>query len=92
MVSTRQGDKVFVHVLRWDANQVRVPSPPRKVVRASLLSGGKVEVVEQDGQLLISVPQKSRKALDTIVALTLDGSAMDIPPIAIPDKHPTGAK
>lgn len=80
IVSTRKENKVFVHILRFEAQQVRLPGLPHKVVRASLISGGQVDVREEAEQIVISVPQKARPAFDTVVVLELDGSALDIAP------------
>jgi hypothetical protein len=49
-------------------------------MRASLISGGKVDVREEDGQVVISVPRKAQRAFETVVVLELDGSALDIAP------------
>ncbi len=81
--STRTGQTVFLHVLRWDADHVSLPDLPRKVTRASLLHGAPVDVRQADGQLTVQVPPAARDAVDTIVRLELDGSAMDLPVVAL---------
>ena len=103
IASTRKGNVIFVHLLGGHGDTVVVPNIPRKVVRGSLLTGGRVSVdqaadqitvrlkpaltpPERGAELLISKrPTPSRQeAIDTIVKLELDGSAMDLPPVELP--------
>ena len=103
IVSTRKGNTVFVHVLRPQGDTVVLPNIPRKIVRSSVLTGGRSEVTQSGDQISIRIlPAVARtpehgaelllwkpKAppaqpeLDTIVKLELDGSAMDIVPVAL---------
>jgi len=49
-----------------------------------LLRGGKIEFVQHEGKLILTVPAALREAGDTVVKLTLKDSAMDLPAIEIP--------
>jgi alpha-L-fucosidase len=40
IASTRKGNTVFLHVLHWTDDTLRLPRLPRKIVTASLLTGG----------------------------------------------------
>jgi alpha-L-fucosidase len=82
LASTRRGNTVFLHVLRWDGDSVTLPDVPRKVTKASLLGGGPAEVRQTDGKLTVSAPPAQRDAVDTVVRLELDGSALDVPVLA----------
>jgi alpha-L-fucosidase len=81
MVSTRRGNFVFVHVLRWESDVVTLPNLPRKVLSATLLGGGKVDFRQNADMLTISIPAGARKEIDAIVKLELDGSAEDLEPL-----------
>jgi len=78
--STCKGNTVYIHVLQWPDGPLHLPPLGKRVVAHSLLTGGKVRVKQRDSGLKISVPTKYRDALDTIVALELDGPAGDIEP------------
>ena len=79
VVSTRKGDTIYVHVLKWMGNRLHLPRINRKIISHQVLTGG-TAVVEQSGAgITISVPPAHRNELDTIIVLTLDGSAMDLP-------------
>ncbi|MBU0719109.1 MAG: alpha-L-fucosidase, partial [Planctomycetes bacterium] len=72
--STHNGDKVYVHILKWPADTLTLPPLDRKIVAASLLGGaGKPSVKQTDKAIEISVPQSDREPIDTIVVLRLDG-------------------
>jgi alpha-L-fucosidase len=79
VASTRRGNTIYLHILQWKSDEVELPDVAHKVKAASLFNGGKVKIVKRDGQLVITVPAAARDALDTVVKLQLDGSAMDLP-------------
>ncbi len=79
IASTRKGNTVFIHVMRPGNGRVELPAIPAEIQSASLLGGAKVQFSQQDGRLLVLIPQSSRDPIDTIVKLQLNGSALDIP-------------
>ena len=76
--TTNKGNKVYVHILKWPGESVALPPIPRKIVSASVLTGGTAKVTQTDEAITIKVPEADRQALDTIVVLTLDGPAAGI--------------
>jgi alpha-L-fucosidase len=83
LASTYRDNVIYVHVLDWPTDTIALPALPKRVTGASLLTGGTVTAPQTDKGIEIQVPQGSRQEIDTIVKLTLDGPAADIPPIAI---------
>jgi len=81
IASTSKGNTVYIHVLNWSGDTITLPNLPKKVLAASLLTGGTVEVKQDDRGLTIQVPAQSRQEIDTIVKLDLNGPALDIPPL-----------
>ncbi len=78
-VATCKDNKVYVHVLRWNAARTIVlPSLGAKVIRHGLLTGGTADVRETGQGIYVTVPEKNRQDLDTIVELELDRSAVDL--------------
>ena len=51
--STHKGNTVFVHVLRQRGDTVSLPNIPRKIVRSSVLNGGKVNVDQSGDQITL---------------------------------------
>jgi len=85
VASTRNGNSIFVHVLRSDGATVILPYIPSKIVRCELLTGRSAKASQQGGQLTITIsPAPTPSDIDSIVRLELDGSAMGIKPLELP--------
>jgi alpha-L-fucosidase len=82
--STRKGNTVYVHVLKWEGDCVVLPPLPKKIVASSVLSGGTAVVTQHDNGITISVAKPDRQDIDTVVKLDLDGPALDIRPVSLP--------
>ncbi len=78
--TTHKGSTIYVHILRGRGERIKLPPIHRKIVAASLLTGGTPAVDKTDDAIEISVPKEHRRELDTIVVLTLDGPAADVKP------------
>jgi alpha-L-fucosidase len=81
VLSTRHGSTVYVHVLKWSGDAIILPALPKKIVASSVLTGGVVQVTQNDQQIAIVMPKANRQEIDTIVRLELNGSAADIAPL-----------
>jgi alpha-L-fucosidase len=84
IASTYSGNVVYVHILEWSGDAITLPALPKKVTASSLLTGGTATVRQTQDAIEITVPQESRREIDTIVKLTLDGPAANIEPLALP--------
>ena len=60
---------IYLHVLAWDGDSVKLPPLPGRIVKAEVLSGGTVEMKQDTGGLVLSVPTADRQEIDTIVQL-----------------------
>ena len=85
ITSTRKGSVVYVHVLKADGDKIELPALARKIKSASVLGGGKIETQTADGKYILHLPEK-RDPLATVIKVNLDGSAMDIPALAVGTK------
>jgi alpha-L-fucosidase len=92
VASTRKGDVIYVHVLKPQAGPLALPPIPRKIKSAALLTGGKVSFKQSAEGITLDIPNEAASSLDTIVKLKLDGSAMDIPAVAVPDRRESELK
>lgn len=86
ITSTRKGNTIYVHILDWPTDTVTLPALGKHIIASTLLSGGDVKVIQSadDQPIKISVDPKDRQEMDTIVKLTIDGSAMEIDPMDVP--------
>ena len=83
-VSTRKGNTIYLHICEWTDEVLTLPAIPRKVLRSRVLSGGKAEVRQTAAGLQVSVAESDRQPIDTIVALELDGAALDLSAVDVP--------
>jgi alpha-L-fucosidase len=86
VASTRKGETIYLHILRWSKDDIQLPAISRRIKSATLIDGSKVEIVTREGKLDLSVPASRRDSLDTVVKLQLDGSAMDLPALDVAPK------
>ncbi|MHC4351570.1 MAG: alpha-L-fucosidase, partial [Planctomycetota bacterium] len=82
--STHWCNIIYVHVLNWPGDTLRLPPIPKKITDSSILTGGTVEVKQTDEAIEISVPAEHRDEIDTIIKLRVFGAASDIPPCSLP--------
>ncbi|MEI8375129.1 MAG: alpha-L-fucosidase [Planctomycetota bacterium] len=83
IVSTHKGDTVYIHVLQWPGDSIVLPALPKKVLSATLLTGGDVKLAQVDGKITLTVAKADQQEIDTIIAIKLDGPAEDIAPMSI---------
>jgi len=83
-VSTFKDNRVFVHVFQWDEDgSIKLPAIPKKVLSAALLPAGTAEFTQDQEGIVLKVPAAGRDPIDTIVVLTLDGPAAEVPPVRV---------
>jgi alpha-L-fucosidase len=83
-VSTRKGNTIYLHVLEWPDEALKLPTIAAKVLRSRVLGGGQAEVRQTAAGLEVSVPQSARQPMNTVVALELGSSALDLPASDVP--------
>ncbi len=83
-VSTRKHNTVYLHVLDWPGDALKLPPIPRKVLRGRMLCRGKLDLRQTASGIEVFVPESDRQPLDTVVALELDGSALDLVAVDVP--------
>jgi alpha-L-fucosidase len=81
LVSTRKGNVIYVHILKEGDERVALPPLPKKIVKGELFTGVTVPVTQTDFGITLTVPRPDPQSPDTIVKLTLDGPAQEIPPL-----------
>jgi len=82
-VSTHHGKTIYVHVLNWPQGPLLLPAIPARVLRATALTGGQAGFRQSSRGIELSLPPAARSAMDTIVALELDGPAAVITPLPV---------
>lgn len=84
-VSTRKGDKVFVFAQKWRHDALRLPALPAGVKSARLLTRGNITFEKAGDSLVLHVPESFHRPVATIIELTLDRDAMNLPVVEVPE-------
>jgi len=78
--ATHKGNTIYLHLFGAGADPVVLPPIEKKILQATLLTGGKVTVKQTDESIEVAVPEADRREIDTIVVLQLDGPAAEANP------------
>jgi alpha-L-fucosidase len=69
--STRKGNSVYLHILKWDRNQLKLPPLKAKITRGKALTGGNVRIEQTDEGTIIRMPVREQSKVNTVVRLEL---------------------
>jgi alpha-L-fucosidase len=70
--SCHKGKKLFLHVYQWPKQGLAFDALPAKVLSARTLTGAPAAVTQSENELSVSVAEKDRATLVTVIELTLD--------------------
>jgi alpha-L-fucosidase len=84
-VSTRKGNKIYLHILKWsgDSPKIILPDLGIEIKKCILASGGKVRYSKLKGENIIEFDRRFLQPVNTIVEVEVSGNAMDIKPMEI---------
>lgn len=89
MVSTRSGQKIFLHLLNPESELIRLPTTGIPKIKSIKTIGGKeIDFSKEKDSIIINL-QKLPAQIDNILVMEIDGNAMNIEDIAMPShkKH-----
>ena len=81
--STRAGNRIYVHIYQFDGDKLELPGIAAKITAARLLTGGQLEFQQTESGITLTVPSADRAPIDTLIALDLDKSALDLPAVKV---------
>ena len=67
--STRKGNLVYLHILKWGGNEVTLPPLKARVRRAQALTGGKVDIVQSEDSTVVRMSARDQSTVDTVIKL-----------------------
>lgn len=84
-VSTRKGNKIFLHILKWSGKtiQITLPDIGVEINSCRLLDGGKIKVTKKDGNTILEFGIESLQPINTIVEIETAGNVMGVKPMEI---------
>ena len=84
-VSTRKGNTIYLHILKWYGNSPKIVIPDLgiEIKSCRLADGGKVKLTKKGGNTIIEFAGKDLQPINTIVELEMVGDVMTIQPMEI---------
>lgn len=82
-VSTRKGNRIYLHVLQWEGETLRLPPLGKKVVNCTALTGGNPTLRQSPETLEVHLAAGNHDEIDTILVLELDSPAEEIGAISV---------
>jgi alpha-L-fucosidase len=79
-VSTRRGNKIYLHILKWagDSPKIILPDLGMEIKKCTLTGGGIVKYTNLKGENIIEFDSKLLQPINTIIEIEVAGNAMDI--------------
>ncbi|NPA36363.1 MAG: alpha-L-fucosidase [Chlorobi bacterium] len=79
--ATRKGNVVYLHVYDWPADQKLALPVKNKVKKAYLLADkeGELEVADEDGKVVVHVPENAPDSVISVVVIELEGEPEVLP-------------
>ncbi len=82
--STCRGNEIYLHILNFKGKEYFIlPGIDADILKAENLTGNTVAVEQTDELIKIIVPESQQSQLDTIIKLTIDKNALDIPLLSV---------
>ena len=84
-VSTRKGNKIYLHILKWFGNSPKITLPDfgMEIKKCSLAGGGKATFSKQKDGYVIQFDGSLLQPVNTIVEIDVSGNAMNIKPMDV---------
>jgi len=76
--STQKGNSIYVHILNWNGDEMKLRHINGKVLSAKALTGGGLKFEQSTDGLAFHMPVNQQDKVDTIIKLDLDKPAADI--------------
>jgi len=70
--STLKGNTVYLHILKWDRNQLKLPPLKARIIRGRALTGGNVRIEQTDEGTIIRMPVREQNKVNTVVKLEIE--------------------
>ena len=84
-VSTRKGNTIYLHILKWNGKSVRIELPDLgvEIKNCKLAAGGKIKIGKKEGKTILEFGGESLQPINTLVEIETAGSVMSIKPMEI---------
>ncbi len=85
--STCKGETIWLYVMNWHTeDKLVLPAIDKKIVAYQTLSGAAAKVTQHGYGIEVVLPKAQQDAIATVIALKVDGPALEIEPLNVPDE------
>ena len=70
--ATRKGNTVYLHILKWDRDQLKLPPLKARIIKGKALTGGNVRIEQTGEATIIQMPVREQNKVNTLVKLELE--------------------
>jgi alpha-L-fucosidase len=84
-VSTRKGNKIYLHILKWFGNspEIVLPDFGMEIMKCTIAGVGKVTFHKKNDEYLIKFDGRLLQPVNTIVEIEVSGNVMEIKPMDV---------
>jgi len=91
LASTNRGNNIYIHLLSWPKDELRLPAiPERKVNNISLMGGEKLEWNQTGNEIVIKLPPLPTNEICSVITMELDKPASGISALEVKQNVFTG--
>ncbi len=80
--STRCGNEIFIHLLDWPGDVLRIPKFEQRIRSISLFDGVDLNLVDAGEYWEMSIPEPKRNPVNTVIRIEIEGEVEDIRDLA----------
>jgi alpha-L-fucosidase len=84
-VSTRKGNKVYLHILKWSGDKLKITLPDfgLDIKKCTLADGGKVKIRKTAGSNIIEFDGKLLRPINTVLEIEYSDNVMNVKPMDV---------
>ena len=91
IVSTHKGNFIYIHILNWPGEDLRLPAlEETKIKNTTLMNGQQLIFSQSNMDIRIRLHQELKNILPVVIKLELNKPAKQIEPVSIPSQNQTG--
>lgn len=85
-VSTRKGNKIYLHLLNWPGASplIKLPHIGMKITGCRVLGGERLNYSEENTEYHIVIGDETLNSVNTVVEIEMDGNVMDVGAVDVP--------
>jgi alpha-L-fucosidase len=72
--STSKENTVYLHIMKWNRNRLKLPPLRARIIRGRALTGGNVRIEQTDEGTIIRIPVREQNKVNTVVKLEMEKS------------------